>query len=284
MADAIAGIDHLLIDSSDLEADRTVWEHLGFTMTPRGRHPQWGTGNYCTMFNQGYLELIGVVDAAEFAANASRRGSRKQGPGLSAIAFATADAYAARDTLVEAGIAADSTKDLSRLLEGDEGTTEPRFDILHLPPDATPATPMFLCRHRTPDLVRRPGWMDHANGVTAILSVTVPVSDPLAMVSHHERLVGPSAVAVTDEIVTLHLGHETVMLARHDDLLALYPELVPETDDGACPAVVTLSVADLEATTAYLRGASVPVVRDARAVMVAAEDACGIAMVFEQAP
>jgi len=281
MTRAITGIDHLLVDSDDLEADKAVWQRLGFTMTPRGRHPQWGTGNYCAMLERGYLELIGVVDADEFAANAARRGSRRQGPGLSAVALATDDARAARDALTDAGIAADGPKDLSRLLEEESGTTEPRFDILHLPGEATPAIPMFLCRHLTPELVRRPGWTDHANGARALVSVAVPVEDPPVLIEAHERLFGASAVAMTDDIVTLQMTNSTIVLGRHDDLLTLFPEILPDPGEGPCPAVATLSVDDPDATAHLLASAGVPILRDPASVMVAAEDACGIALMFE---
>ena len=97
---AITGIDHLLIDVEDLEGARATWHRLGFTMTPRGLHPQWGTGNYCMMFPDSYLELIGIADPQVYAQNEARRGRRRTGTGLSAIALATGDAQAAKTALL----------------------------------------------------------------------------------------------------------------------------------------------------------------------------------------
>jgi hypothetical protein len=282
MAEHIIGVDHLLIDSDDLEADRLVWQRLGFNMTPRGRHPQWGTGNYCAMLRQGYLELIGVVDPEEFTANAARRGSRRQGNGLSAIALATDNAHGAKAELTAAGVASDGPKNLSRLLEAVDGTSEPRFDILHLPGDASPAIPMFLCGHRTPNLVRRPGWTDHPNGARALISIAVPVVDPPACVEAYSRLLGPGAVTLTDDIVTLRVGAMAIVLARHGDLASQYPDLLPDPGGEPCPGVVTLSVKDPSLTAEYLSGSNIPLMRDRQSIMIAAEDACGIAMVFEK--
>ncbi|MBC6440887.1 MAG: VOC family protein [Rhodospirillales bacterium] len=281
MTGAVSGIDHLVVDTDDLDGARDVWARLGFTMTPRGRHPQWGTGNYCTMFENDYLELIGVVDPSELAANAAHRGERKQGRGLSAVAFASKDAEASAATLREAGIEPDDPKDLSRLLEGDEGTSEPRFHILHLPADATPLIPMFLCRHLTPELVRRPDWLRHPNGARRIASVVIPAAEPLSSVAALERLFGGAAVAMTDNTVTVRAGGQTVVFASHDDLNALYPDLLPVPGEARCPAVVTLAVNDLGNTAGHLAKSGVPILRDAASVMVAAEDACGIALVFE---
>jgi catechol 2,3-dioxygenase-like lactoylglutathione lyase family enzyme len=50
----ITGIDHTLVGVRDLEAARAAWSRLGFTVTPRGRHIGWGTGNYCVMLEEGY--------------------------------------------------------------------------------------------------------------------------------------------------------------------------------------------------------------------------------------
>lgn len=280
MAGEVTGIDHTLINANDLEADRDAYIRLGFNPTPRGRHPQWGTGNYCFMLERGYLELIGVVDPDEYAANASRRGNRGRELGLSAIALATDDGAAAVAKLSDAGIAAEGPKDLSRLIEEADGTSEPRFQIVHLPDAATPGLPMFLCHHLTPDLVRREGWTYHPNGARRIKSVAVPCRNTEPLIEAYSKLLGENAVTATDDIVTLWLGDESILFASHDDLDELYPDLLPESDDVPCPAVITLEVADLEATTRALASASIPLLREQRSVMVAAEDACGVALVF----
>ncbi|MFI5017745.1 MAG: VOC family protein, partial [Dongiales bacterium] len=62
----LTGIDHSLLGVRDLEAARRRFESLGFTLTPRGRHIGWGTANYCIMFEAGYVELLGIVDPAQF--------------------------------------------------------------------------------------------------------------------------------------------------------------------------------------------------------------------------
>ncbi len=275
---AITGIDHLLIDVDDLERARTTWHRLGFTMTPRGRHPQWGTGNYCMMFADSYLELIGVADPKVYAENEARRGRRRTATGLTAIALATGDAQAAKAALADSGIAADGPKDLSRLLEAEEGTLEPRFHILHLPEGASPAVPMFLCRHLSPEMVRRPAWLEHDNGATALVSVALPVADPRATTEAYQRLLGHGAVTHTDETLTLRIGGTSVLLVRPEDYDSLFPDLHEEGETP--PGVITLRVADVDATARHLAAVKVPFRREPRAVTIAPEDACGVAVVF----
>ena len=280
MTGAIAGIDHVLINVLDLESARTRYQRLGFTPTPRGRHPQWGTGNYCLMFDNDYLELIGVVDPAEYAANAANRGMRRKDEGLAAIALATSDADASKAMMDKAGITAEGPKDLSRLLEGEEGTSEPRFHILHLPADASPALPMFLCRHLSPELVRRPDWTTHRNTARRIRSIAVPMEDVADLAEVYQHLFGAGAVTTTDDIVAVRTGGASILFARPDDLEALYPDLLPDPDQSPFPAVITLEVGDLDRAGRVIADAGFPMARDARAVMVAAEDAAGVALVF----
>ena len=63
MKNAITGVDHPVIAVGDMEGARAVYERLGFTIPPRGSHIEWGTGNWCIMFADDYLELRGIVDA-----------------------------------------------------------------------------------------------------------------------------------------------------------------------------------------------------------------------------
>ena len=47
MSQLATGIDHPIIAIRDMAAGRAAFERLGFTVTPRGRHLEWGTGNWC---------------------------------------------------------------------------------------------------------------------------------------------------------------------------------------------------------------------------------------------
>ena len=58
----ITGIDHVIVGVRDLESARETWRRLGFTLSPRGRHLEQPTGNYCVMFPSDYIELLGIVD------------------------------------------------------------------------------------------------------------------------------------------------------------------------------------------------------------------------------
>ena len=115
----IRGIDHVLVGVRDLEAARSSYTRLGFTVSPRGRHIGWGTANYCIMFPDDYIELLGIVDPTQFTNNLNRFLESREG--LLGLAFASDDVSLAARALNRAGIAPGEMRDLKRILEHPEG-------------------------------------------------------------------------------------------------------------------------------------------------------------------
>ena len=104
--DAIAGIDHVIVGVRDLEAARETWRRLGFTLSPRGRHIEQPTGNYCVMFASDYIELLGLVEAGDAAHRLGNFLAWREG--LMGLAFAPAgSAEEARTALAAPGAPSD---------------------------------------------------------------------------------------------------------------------------------------------------------------------------------
>jgi len=67
-------LDHVLIAVTDLAAAaRELEARYGLASIEGGRHPGWGTANRIVPLGESYLELVGVVDAAEAAQSAFGR-------------------------------------------------------------------------------------------------------------------------------------------------------------------------------------------------------------------
>lgn len=262
MANHVSGIDHVLIAVRDLDEAASRWRRLGFTLTPRGGHPEWGTANHCMMLAQGYLELIGVTGAGDKAA-AILGFIEARGEGPQGLAFATGDGPAACRDLRAVGVEAGEPRSLSRPMATPEGTVRPVFSIIDLPAGATPGVASFLCQHVTPKLMRRPEWSTHANAAVGIASVTVVVEEPTAIAGQWERVFGPGSAVATDNTVAVHTGDGVVFLCRPDELTQLHPEA--DLDPApAPPAIVAVSLftADTDATAAVLDEQEVRFSRD----------------------
>jgi len=172
------GIDHVVILVKDLDRAQAAYARMGFSLTPRGYHTL-GSQNHCIMFGRDYIELLAVPKphpAMQFFSD-----FLADGEGLGAIAFATRNANGAHAELAADGIATDAPLDFSRPVEQ---LGEAKFRIVQLPAGLTPGCRMFLCQHFTRALVWRPGFSNHAIGVTGIAGVAViaPQADGYASV------------------------------------------------------------------------------------------------------
>jgi catechol 2,3-dioxygenase-like lactoylglutathione lyase family enzyme len=253
----LTGIDHTLIGVRDLEAARDTWRHLGFTVTPRGRHIGWGTGNYCVMFRDDYIELLGIVDPAQFL-NRLDVLLETQGEGFLGFAFAaasSADVHAAFPDATQ------PPKDLGRLLELPEGNVTPRFSLVHFNPDATPGLATFACTHLTPEMLRRLDWLDHPNGALGLEGITVAAADPAALAPAYASLFGDSAVQGGQGRLEVKAGAHTLRFLSPNRLSRRYPGL-----GGA--SVMTLVSRDLETTRAFFTEQSIPLTNIAGARLV----------------
>ena len=185
----INGIDHPVIALRDMAAGRAVYERLGFTVTPRGHHLEWGTGNWCIMFERDYIELRGVIDPK----NTHNLGHVLENrEGLMGVAFGTDDADASFAALTERGLHPRPVRRLTRDFELPEGTVQPKFSLCFLDAADTPGLmSVVLCQHLTPELLRSPVWLRHANGARAVRSVSGVVPDLAAVADRYVKLFGP---------------------------------------------------------------------------------------------
>lgn len=277
MAANIAGIDHAIIGVRDLENAKNVYEKLGFRATPRGRHVGWGTANYCLMFEQDYLEILGIVDPAAETNNLDSFLETREG--LLSLVLKTNDAAQTRAAWDQAGLNPAEVKDLSRLLEPD---TELRFQNVTLKPEVSADIPMFACSHLTAEQMREPGWTEHPNGALGIHTITAVSHDPASAIEPMSRIFGSAKITETDNTVAVHTGRGVLLFATPDDLDMLHPQLRAELNtEQATLAVLSVRVRDLSATADWLSSADVPFARESSGIIgVGAEHTRGVMLEF----
>src|SRR6218665_1166931 len=97
----LQGFDHSIAAFAALDRAQADFEHLGFTLTPRGRHTK-ASENHCAMFPDDYFELLAVP--VDHPATRYYSDFLRQGDGLAAVALKTDDAAAFHAEMNEAGI------------------------------------------------------------------------------------------------------------------------------------------------------------------------------------
>jgi glyoxalase-like protein len=283
MRDGIAGIDHVIVGVRDLEGARTAWSRLGFTLSPRGRHIGQGTANYCIMFPSDYLEILGIVDMADSVERLSTFLARREGPMAAAFTPAgTPDE--ARAALLRRQLHPSEPRPLARRIELAEGTATPRFSLISLPPQETPGLDSFLCGHLTPELMRRPEWLVHANGANRLNAVYVLVDSTASLLPAYDRLLGIVRVTTTDAVAAVHVGRQRIVFGTPDDFQTMHPGLALDREfplPGI--AALELGVERLEPTVDHLTRASIDFIRMSDGdLAVPAREATGTIVLFTE--
>jgi len=278
MLRSVTGIDHVLVGVRDLEAARGAWQRLGFTTTPRGSHIGWGTANYCIMFPDDYVELLGIVDPSQFTNDLDRFLAEREG--LMGLAFASRDAAATAAELDRAGAAADGPKDLKRRLELPEGTVLPSFALVFADPAATPSVRAFFCQHLTPDLMRQPAWLNHPNGACALIAMTVLVEDLAGHADAYRRLFGEASVAESEGAVRVRAGGHDLVFAAVDGPLADHWRAAVEARPLPLPVRMTVRARERAVTRAFLTENEIAWRADEDGTVVPAEEATGVELEF----
>jgi hypothetical protein len=252
MRNGIAGIDHVIVGVRELEEARMDWTRLGFTLSPRGRHIGQGTANYCAMFRSDYVELLGIVDPDDFVQRLDAFLARREGAMAAAFAPA-ADPEEVRSALLSLQLHPSEPRALGRRLELAEGPVVPRFSLITLAQDETPGLDSFICAHLTPELMRRPEWLDHPNGADGLKGIHVLVENTAALLEPYDRLFGIQLVTTTDAVVSIHIGRHRIVFSTPDDFSTMHPALAVDPE-WPLPGIISLefNIARREDTANYL--------------------------------
>jgi hypothetical protein len=276
---AVSGVDHSVVGVHDLEAARVRYSGLGFTVTPRGRHIGWATANYCIMFPDDYIELLGIVEAGAYSAGLDGILAEK-GEGILKLALGSGDAAATHGFLAAERLVSQPVAELARELEAPEGIVLPAFRLVHPHEDAMPGLAGFICQHLTPGLLRRPEWCAHPNSATGVECYAIVADDPAALAAGWSRIFGADAVALAGGRLAVETGTARLDFMTRDALVAEYGGIdVPAREPGTI-AVMTVAVADLAAAASCLAESGAACIRTDRALVVPPDDACGVALAF----
>jgi hypothetical protein len=236
------------------------------------------------MFGRDYLELLGFAESDKHSERLRGFLARREGP--MRVAFAPAGSIdEAAGAIAALGLHPGKPRALGREIELPEGTVTPRFALLSLPEDETPALDCFVCGHLTPELVRRPEWLNHPNGVLGVHSLHLIVEDTAALLPAYDRLFGLHEVTTTDAVACVRVGSHRLLFSTQDDFETMHPG-VDLDPDFPVPgiAAIEFTTADIARTADCLRRLQVAftALPDGR-VAVPAREATGTILFFVEA-
>jgi hypothetical protein len=168
-------LDHLVINTHfEMNAAHAIFEQLGFTLTPRGRH-SLGSINHLAVFKDDYIELLGLPSDGD----PLREEVLSSPVGIDGLVFTTNDAAQTHSTLLAADFAVRPVQAFSRPVELAGLVSDARFETVRFEPGQFSAGRLYYCKHFTPELVWRAEWQRHSNGVTKVAGLLIVSESPM---------------------------------------------------------------------------------------------------------
>ncbi|MBT1509056.1 VOC family protein [Bradyrhizobium sp. SRL28] len=251
-------LDHLVICVRDLAQAALDWRTLGFNLTPTGVLP-FGVSNHLAMFENNFLELLAVTDAAavtpvapdRFSFGAHNRDFLATAEGMSMLALHSADAHADAARFRANHIGAYAPLDFGRdkVLPGG-GTTRLEFSLAFATDPAMPGIAFFTCQQRhPPERFWNPEYQRHPNGALRVIEVVMSAPEPAAHRGFLERFTESTAELVPGRLTVGESGDRITVLGPAEIARRL-PDLAGDTSPRFCAA--RLAVTDLDATKRVL--------------------------------
>jgi len=295
MSKGVNIIHHLGIVGPDLAADAQRYEWLGFNLTPvsvpqiplrPGGPPEpLGAANRCAIFENNYLELLGVIDARRWASITPKQ----RGPfdldrplaryhGLHVLHLGTDDIEPVRARLLADGLQPSPIRPFQRPVDTPDGEKMMHAKCLSFPPQTAPEALLQIVQHETPELVLQPRYMQHPNGAKSITEVIVCVDDVENVALRYAGCAGATphrngGIAIVD------LGLSRIVVTAPGSLSKVIP-------DATIPAMPFLAgftlVADLDKTQGFLDTHAIPYSQHNGRLIVGPAEACGTTILFDR--
>jgi len=280
------GIDHLVLAGHDLEALRSSYQALGFTLTPRGQLP-FGIGNSRIQLHGTYLELLSVTvpqdvpehSAGHFSFAAFNRDFLARHEGFSMMVLDTPDARADVQSWRAAGLHTYEPYDFTRMAKMADGTeVKLGFSLAFVSHPAAPRVGLFACQHHTPEFFAQPQYLRHANGAWMVQDVWVTGETALDLADFIGAVTGATGVQEGSDRTVFQTRTVAIVLARPRAFEAAFGVPQPHPEGGPQLAGLTVGCRSLGALK------ELGLVETGRRYVRAPAKNFGVAMAFVERP
>lgn len=282
----VTNVNHVGMVARDLADVTRRYEAMGFQLTPYSPHSgAWkpgepvkplGSGNRCVMFADNYLEILASEDAARPAERMTNFLKHHQGGHI--VCFDSDDCQAVDRRLKTAGVETSAVIPLQRDIDTPDGVRTARFERVQFAPKDTPEGYIQAARHLTPEYIYQPRYVVHPNGATRLAETFLVALDPEAMARRYATYIGSQPTRDGD-LLCFRLPRETLVTIVPAGAVAKH---LPGTLLPPLPgiAAVRFALPDIAAQAARLAKAGFTTASAGSRLLVPAEEACGLAVMF----
>ncbi|ADZ70614.1 VOC family protein [Polymorphum gilvum] len=250
------GLDHVVVAVRDLEAAAAVWQALGFTLTPKARHP-FGTANRLIQLDGAFIELLAVEDAASiadpapgaFSFAAFNRDFLAARVGASMLVVDSTDPAADRAAFAAAGLPVFEPFAFERTAAApDGGSARVGFDLTFTADPQAPGIGFFTCRNRYPENFWKADYQRHANGARRLADVVLVAEDPA---DHHiflEAFAGRRELRATSLGIEVETARGWISIFTPVGFRLMFGDAAADALPARLPAISAIAVEGDEGT------------------------------------
>lgn len=278
----ILGFDHPVIAVRSLEQSKKIYENLGFYVPPRGSHIEWGTGNWCIMFERNYLEHRGILDAQRYTHGLENFLEKREG--LMGTAFRSdldnRDLY---QNAIKAGLSPAEPRELTRNFELETGKVPVSFRLVFFNKADVPALMASLvCQHLTPEHLRKPEFLAHPNTAYDIFEMTSIVKNLDGVTEQLSKLFEPSTINKEAQQVTVTLPDGGILRILTEERAQQEGLIIEGVEESPYMSSCGIAVKDIKTTKQHLINHNVPFVEKDNILRIQPENACGLYLDFSE--
>jgi len=208
------GIDHPIVSVRNHPEAVRKYIKLGFSPSPLSYHP-WGSVLTLMMFENNFIELIGIDDASKFGTNSvdgfcygrtlGQFLERSEGLGL--LALHSKDIEGDFAAVKATGLPVQQRVDFRRKLVTADGTPDEAVVSLGIVMDTDLGDASnVLCQQHRPEFIWRKDWQDHPNGANAVDEVIYVAEELGVLEARWAKLFGAKNTSWIDGHVEAHTG------------------------------------------------------------------------------
>ncbi len=289
-------LHHVGLIASNMSKLATCYEKLGFTLMPLSmpkapakpdaKPEMLGIGTRCAIFQNNYLELLGIVDKNRWGKTTKEQRSFYtideplwRYEGLHVMHFGTDDIEATHERLVNQGTPCSPIASFQQNVNSPDGKQQTMHaKNISFPHGSNPEALMQIAQHLTPELALPPRYMKHRNGAQSITEIIVCVEEPIKYVEKYEQYTGHKCT---------QKGNLSIIDLDYSRVIVVAPALIDEIIPGCVPPTLpflagfTASTEDLDIVRELLNTKQVSYLAHEGRIIVPMSEACGSTVIFE---
>ena len=288
------GIDHPVVSVRHHPEAVDRYRRLGFSPSPIS-YPPWGSVLTLMMFENNFIELIGIDDPSKFGTgevNGFCYGrtlgqflDRSEGLGL--VALHSKDIEGDFATVKASGLPTQQRVDFRRKHVAPDGIPDEAVVSLGMVMDTELGDASnFLCQQHRPEFIWVKAWQDHPNGAIGVDEVVYIAADPRVLEDRWRKLFGAGAMSRVDGHVEADTGCGRVVALTVDQARQRFATvgLPISYTDKPHGIALRLRVKRLDVTKRILTENGVVFGQTAEGIAVAPDAAGNTILEFVEAP